>query len=218
MGTCQEGANPTCGGTGIKDVWFKFVYSGGPAVVTTNFTGGTLSDTRLAVYSACGGTLLYCNDDIVSGNLKSAITIPCGALTIGQTYLIQAGGYNATTGTFSVQVTAPVETCNGVDDNCNGQTDEGFDADGDGYTTCGGDCNDTNASITPAATEICNTADDDCDGQVNEGVGNTYYADADGDGYGNASLSTVACTRAMRVVCGIKDDRRQRRDALQSAR
>ena len=35
-----------------------------------------------------------------------------------------------------------VEVCNGVDDNCNGTTDEGFDQDGDGHTSCNGDCND----------------------------------------------------------------------------
>jgi hypothetical protein len=67
------------------------------------------------------------------------------------------------------------------------------------------DCNDTNNAINPAATEICNTADDDCDGQINEGVGNTYYADADGDGYGNASSSTVACTQPSGYVTNSTD-------------
>ena len=205
VGTCLEGSNPNCGGTGIKDVWFKFVYAGGPVTITTDFTGGTMNDTRLAVWSACGGTQLYCNDDIGGTNYKSTITVPCGALTLGVTYFIQAGGYNAATGTFSIRVTAPVETCNGVDDNCNGQIDEGFDVDGDGYTTCAGDCNDANNAINPGATEICNTADDDCDGQINESVGNTYYADTDGDGYGNAASSTVACTQPSGYVSNSND-------------
>ena len=39
------------------------------------------------------------------------------------------------------------EVCDGVDNNCNGQTDEGFDQDGDGYKTCNGDCNDNNSAI-----------------------------------------------------------------------
>jgi hypothetical protein len=50
-----------------------------------------------------------------------------------------------------------------------------------GYVSNSTDCDDNSNAINPAATEICNTADDDCDGQINEGVGNTYYADTDGD-------------------------------------
>jgi len=55
------------------------------------------------------------------------------------------------------------ETCNGVDDNCDGQKDEGFDLDGDSYTTCNGDCDDTNPLVYSAAIETCNGVDDDCD-------------------------------------------------------
>ncbi|HID29351.1 MAG TPA: hypothetical protein EYP19_05030, partial [Desulfobacterales bacterium] len=69
----------------------------------------------------------------------------------------------------------------GIGDACD------VDADGDGYEGVlgsGEDCDDTNASINPDATEVCNGVDDDCDGQIDEGVKNTYYKDADGDGYG----------------------------------
>ncbi|MFM7727881.1 MAG: putative metal-binding motif-containing protein, partial [Flavobacteriales bacterium] len=148
---------------------------------------------------------LACNDDIASTNYKSSITLTCAQLTLGQTYFIQAGGYNATTGTFSIQVTSPVEICNGVDDNCNGQVDEGFDADADGYTSCGGDCNDNNAAIRPNATETCNTIDDNCNGQIDEGVTSTFYADADGDGYGNASSSVAACSAPAGYVSNSTD-------------
>ena len=71
--------------------------------------------------------------------------------------------------------TSGVELCNGVDDNCNNQVDEGFsdkgqpcdgvDADGcrEGIWTCNADgsgleCNDDAVS----RTELCNELDDDC--------------------------------------------------------
>ena len=68
------------------------------------------------------------------------------------------------------------EICNGVDDDCDGSIDEGFDLDSDGVTTCAGDCDDGDAAVNPGATEVCNAVDDDCDGSVDEGF------DADGDG------------------------------------
>ncbi len=59
---------------------------------------------------------------------------------------------------------AGVETCNGIDDNCSGQTDEDFDADGDGYATCGGDCNDDDAALNPGVLEDCGDGiDNNCD-------------------------------------------------------
>jgi len=66
------------------------------------------------------------------------------------------------------------------------------DVDGDGYTT-DVDCDDSNASVNPGATEVCNSIDDNCDGSIDEDVTSTFYQDSDGDGYGNAAVSTQAC-------------------------
>jgi hypothetical protein len=45
--------------------------------------------------------------------------------------------------------------------------DEGFDVDGDGYTTCGGDCDDSDSGVNPDATEVCGDGvDNDCDGEA----------------------------------------------------
>ncbi len=73
------------------------------------------------------------------------------------------------------------------------------DSDGDGYNR-GADCDDSDAAVHPGAPELCNGADDDCDGQVDEAEdldptsNPTWYLDADGDGFGNPSVTTADCT------------------------
>jgi hypothetical protein len=69
-----------------------------------------------------------------------------------------------------------------------------------GYVSNGNDCNDANASVHPGAGEFCNDYDDDCDGLIDDNdpeiTGQpTWYVDADGDGYGDASNSVLACVQ-----------------------
>jgi N-acetylneuraminic acid mutarotase len=52
------------------------------------------------------------------------------------------------------------------------------DDDEDGFTTCGGDCDDAEPSSYPGAEELCDGKDNDCDGVVPP-----EEADADGDGF-----------------------------------
>ena len=68
------------------------------------------------------------------------------------------------------------------------------DVDGDGYPE-GVDCNDNNAAVNPGATEVCNGIDDNCDGVIDTDAVDTvtYYADRDGDGYGNPMDTTQSC-------------------------
>lgn len=83
------------------------------------------------------------------------------------------------------------EICNTIDDNCDGQVDEGVqgtfyeDLDNDqygnddqtvmacdrpnGYRNAGGDCDDDDPSIRPGAFEACNAIDDNCDGTIDDG-------------------------------------------------
>ncbi|MFM9985708.1 MAG: MopE-related protein, partial [Flavobacteriales bacterium] len=122
-----------------------------------------------------------------------------GNASISQETCTQPSGYVSVSGdcndnNASVHPGA-TEICNGIDDDCDNSIDEGFDADNDGFASCGGDCNDSNASIHPGATEICNGIDDDCDNAIDEGVGQTWYADIDGDGYGNPNSFVSACTQ-----------------------
>ena len=85
------------------------------------------------------------------------------------------------------------EICDDKDNNCDGAVDEGFDADADGYTTCGGDCDDSDADISPDAAEVCDEADNNCDGEVDEGLLTAAFEDLDGDGYGSPDTVKKVC-------------------------
>jgi hypothetical protein len=71
-------------------------------------------------------------------------------------------------------------------------SDVSVDEDGDGYNASE-DCDDGDASTSPGAIEICDGVDNDCDGDIDEGVRDTWYADADEDGYGDPDAPTEAC-------------------------
>ena len=69
-----------------------------------------------------------------------------------------------------------------------------------GFLLSATDCDDADAAITPDATEVCDAAhvDEDCDGLADDADASasgrtTYYADADGDGFGDAAVTSYAC-------------------------
>ena len=123
-----------------------------------------------------------------------------------------------------------VEVCDGLDNDCDGEVDEGvltvsfLDDDGDGFgdpdapqEACGtaegaapnaNDCDDSDAAVFPGATEVCNGIDDDCDLETDEGVTLTAYTDADGDGFGDPSTQVQVCAlgSGQALVDGDCDD------------
>ena len=108
------------------------------------------------------------------------------------------------------------EICDGLDNNCDGQIDEGVlrtfyeDDDGDGFgnanvieESCeapdgmvynGSDCDDNNETIYPGAIEICDGLDNNCDEAIDENLGTMWYEDADRDGYGSMIEVVQSCT------------------------
>jgi|GEM_PF-2410837 len=120
------------------------------------------------------------------------------------------------------------EECDGVDNDCDDEIDEDVmntyyaDGDGDGfgtsddsqdacespkgYVAVDGDCNDSDGAIYPNAEELCDGFDNDCDDEIDEGWDDaTWYADGDGDGFGNSDDTTTACEQPVGYVANGDD-------------
>ena len=111
------------------------------------------------------------------------------------------------------------ETCDDVDEDCDGTPDNDpidpytvyYDTDGDGfgetedtYVGCTppdgtvsrpDDCNDDDPDVNPDAAEICNDIDDDCEGTIDEGAVDAVvrYTDADEDNFGLTGTGEAVC-------------------------
>ena len=195
--------------------------------------GDTYGNPLLSIGSACtpapakyAANSLDCNDNSYDNTLPGTVyyqdfdrdTQGNPAKSIRA--CAPSGNYDVTNSNDCDDTNAAVkkgatEVCNGIDDNCNGSTDEGVkttyyqDLDNDGhgttvqtklgctapvgYAATSDDCNDSSDKVKPGATEVCNDIDDNCNGQTDEGVKTAYYLDADGDTYGTGAAS-LSCT------------------------
>lgn len=111
VGATTDGpAHPLCLNAGDSqvgaDIWYNHP-SSCPGALTIEVCNSTF-DTKLAVYDDAGcanleSRLIACNDDACgTGGLRSRITIPARA---GRNYTIRIGGYNAATGSGTLNIT-----------------------------------------------------------------------------------------------------------------
>jgi len=171
-------------------------------------------DVNPAADEACNGVDDDCDDEVDESIVGEGVDCETGFLGV-----CGAGVRVCDDGLFECEArSAPgTETCNDLDDDCDGVIDEGEDDgpltqacyDGpeetrgmgvctDGVRTCDrGDYSSCAGQVLPT-DEICNGEDDDCDGIVDEDATDvrTWYTDSDGDGYGAPGTEAVACTPA----------------------
>ena len=162
-------------------------------------TDEVLSSDGTAYETVCPDTTIYYEDndgDTYGGDVS---TVPT-TVTIG-------GDCDDT------EVTAfpgNPESCDGIDNDCNGIVDDITtgscddviydDNDGDGVgdevstdgtgVSVGGDCDDTDANNFPGNPEVCDGQDNNCDGVIDGAtICTDFYDDIDGDGYGDDSTA-----------------------------
>jgi large repetitive protein len=126
------------------------------------------------------------------------------------------------------------EICDGQDNDCDGLVDDDdsdlvsatswyADADGDSYGDAGGelqactqpsgyiadgsDCDDGDPAVNPGADEYCDGVNNDCDSEVDEEAVDAvdFYADTDGDGYGDATAVVWECSAPTGYVADSAD-------------
>jgi hypothetical protein len=169
------------------------VYSGGPSE----------SDEIFSVFVS-----EQCSYEL-SSSIPNGSTLQTGLTVIEFTATDLAGNVSFHSVNVNVIPFNDTEVCgNLMDDNCDGLTDNDCALPGcTDLTACNYDefaTEDDGSCILPQE-EICNEVDDDCDGEVDEYVLNTYYVDADEDGFGSSETAVYACTMPLGYVDNFED-------------
>ena len=149
----------TTGHTGVKVP----VYAWGE---NADLVSGVLDNTDMfLIATATPNIYYYCDNDgdgVVSSDLSGICT---GFACVPSGCQIDAG-IDCNDSDPDVFPGNNESVCDGVDNDCDGQADEGrLDADGDGVDECS-DCNDSDPAINPYMCDILNDSiDQDCNGK-----------------------------------------------------
>ena len=179
------------------------------AAGTTACTAGAVACNRNTAPSAeiCDGLDNDCNGVVDNGNPGSGVSCSTGQLGV-----CAAGATSCTAGAIACnRLVAPTaETCDGLDNDCNGVVDNGNPGGGvgcgtgqlgvcsAGTTACTAGALACNRNTAPSA-EICDGLDNDCNGVVDNGNPGGGLSCGTGQP-GVCSAGTTACT-AGAVAC-----------------
>ncbi len=153
------------------------------AVRTTPFTAGWTVFANLATPGMATLALFGTTAPVGTGPIAEVEFLVVGSLGQATPLDLVAGTVN--------EGAIPVSLDDGLFTIC-------ADADEDGVTACGGDCDDARDDVHPGAPEVCDGRDNQCPGDagygsIDEGVTTTFYRDADGDGYGVTGDTVTGC-------------------------
>jgi len=177
----------SCGDNDTLDVWNCWTADCTGRVSIT--TCGSLFDTTLAVYDACGGHELACDDDgcPLSPGLRSMVTLD---VTEGTTYSIRVAGYNGASGNYTLNVEPCRNACCLQAGLCGFTTSAQCEAVGGTFlgpgSACLGDLDDN--GMDDACERNRGSCCDGTDGQCIDGV---FREDCAGDQ--EDWLKSVAC-------------------------
>jgi hypothetical protein len=201
---CDDGIDQDCNGSDLECSGADVDNDGDGYTENQGDCDDTNAAVNLAASELCDGVDNNCN-----GSIDEGLTQPttCGLGQCGGSAGIEtcANGVweNDTCDPFAG---AAAETCNNIDDDCDGTVDEdltqsstcgaGVCSANTGIETCtaGAWGNDTCDPLAGAIAEICNSIDDDCDGTVDEDLTRETTCGA-GACSGNTGIET--CTAGV---------------------
>jgi hypothetical protein len=201
-----NGVDDDCDGTTDEDVVLPAAPTCGEGACATTGTVACVGGELVETCEPGAGRPEACNgvDDDCDGTTDEDVVLPaaptCGEGVCAATGTVACVGGELVESCEPGKSTNKDKNCNGVDDDCDGQTDEGFKGvdtecgvgacHGRGLTTCvDGQVVDTCRAGEPADNDdTCDELDDDCDGEVDEDCaicGDGVVQDSEGCDDGN---------------------------------